>query len=302
MRVRACRGGCGQLPRALALQPNLASAHNHLGNALRDLGQPDEAIVSYRRALAITPAAADAYNNLGNALRDGWRLHEAIASYRQVLQLAPDNARAHNNLGNALADLGQLAAAAASYRRSIEIDPTDASTRSNLLFIRNYQPDLPAGQLLLEAQAFDAFATALAQPYTRWLGNWQAGRSLRIGLVSGDLRRHPVGYFIDGVLTALHARGADRLQFFAYANQAQQDALSARIRACCDGWRSIVGLSDQALAQLIHDDGIDVLIDLAGHTAHNRLPVFAWRAATRAAELVGLFRHDRPGGHRSGDR
>jgi predicted O-linked N-acetylglucosamine transferase (SPINDLY family) len=108
-------------------------------------------------------------------------------------------------------------------------------------------------------------------------------------LVSGDLRAHPVGYFLEGVLAALAAEAAGRLELVAYPSQVRDDPVAQRIRARCHGWHSAVGLSDERLAQRIRDDGIDILIDLSGHTRHHRLPLFAWKPAPVQATWLGYF-------------
>ena len=107
--------------------------------------------------------------------------------------------------------------------------------------------------------------------------------------MSGDLHTHAVCCFLDGVLAALVAKAAGRLQFIAYPTHAQADLTSERIKAYCHGWHSAMGLSDQGFAQRIHDDEIDILIDLSGHTAHNRLPVFAYKPAPLQVSWLGYF-------------
>jgi predicted O-linked N-acetylglucosamine transferase (SPINDLY family) len=107
--------------------------------------------------------------------------------------------------------------------------------------------------------------------------------------VSGDLHGHPVGYFLDGVLTSLAAKFSANLELFAYATRACEDETSKRLRASCKAWHSALGLSDSALALRIREDGIDILIDLSGHTAGNRLPVFAWKPAPIQVSWLGYF-------------
>ncbi|MFT5588869.1 MAG: tetratricopeptide (TPR) repeat protein [Bradyrhizobium sp.] len=118
--------------RALRIKPDFVEAHNNLGNALRDRGQVDEAVASYLRALEINPGYADAYNNLGNARRDLGQLDEAVASYRRALERNPHRIEAHRNLGNALRDLGQFEEAVASHRRVLESLPRDADAHNAL--------------------------------------------------------------------------------------------------------------------------------------------------------------------------
>ncbi len=115
------------------------------------------------------------------------------------------------------------------------------------------------------------------------------GRALRVGLVSGDLHSHPVGYFLEGPLAALASQEHADVELFAYANNVFNDAVTERIKGCCRGWFSALGISDKLLAERIADDRIDVLIDVSGHTAGNRLSVFAWRPAPVQATWLGYF-------------
>ncbi len=140
-----------------------------------------------------------------------------------------------------------------------------------------------------EARRYGELVMRLARPCKVWGNMPDPARRLRVGLVSGDLRAHPVGYFLENVLAALSAHAAGRLEIFAYSNHFSADAVTGRIKACCRGWHQAVGLSDEALARRIHGDGIDILFDLSGHTAHNRLPVFAWKPAPVQVAWLGYF-------------
>jgi predicted O-linked N-acetylglucosamine transferase (SPINDLY family) len=107
---------------------------------------------------------------------------------------------------------------------------------------------------------------------------------LRVGLVSGDLRNHPVGYFLESMLAQIDS---SRIELIAYATDYKVDELTARIKPYFSSWKSLVGLSDEAAARLIHADGVHLLLDLSGHTAKNRLPVFAWKPAPVQASWLG---------------
>lgn len=275
--------------RALEIKPDYAGAHNSLGGILKVLGHLDNAVNSLRRALEIEPGFAQAHCNLGTALQELGQLDDAVASYRRALEINPDDADAHNNLGTALNDLGRLEEAVASYRRALNIRPDYAEVHSNLLFIHNYLADQSAASLLAEARRYGDLAATKARRQANWHNVPDPDRCLRVGIVSGDLRNHPVGYFVVSVLTALSSIAAGRLEFFGYANHYVTDALSERIKDCCRGWRSAVGLSDEDLARLIRDDGVDILIDLVGHTAHNRLSMFAWKPAPVQVSWLGYF-------------
>jgi predicted O-linked N-acetylglucosamine transferase (SPINDLY family) len=282
-------GAIASYRRALEFNPDFAEAHHNLGVSLYEHGQPDVAIASYRRALELRPAYANAHANLGNALGDLGRFDEAVSSYQQALEIHPDHAEAHNNLGNVLKDLGQLDAAVASYRRALELKPASFVTHSNLLFALSFQSGQHVESRLSAARLYGSQAALSARPYAQWDNVPDPDRCLRVGWVSGDMRYHPVGHFIVGVLSALGSVAAGRLEFFGYPTHPRGDELTDRIRACCTGWHSAIGLSDESLARRIRDDGIDILIDLTGHTAGNRLPMFAWKPAPVQATWLGYL-------------
>lgn len=275
--------------RALESDPGLAEAHYNHGVVLLALNQLEGAISSYRRALEIDPANLDACNGLGVVLNLAGQYDEAVACFRKALEIDPDFFQAHMNLGSVLKDIGRLEDAITHTRRALEINPDYAQAHSNLLFIHNYLGDQPASRLLEDARRYGASAARLARPYASWPNAPEPGRRLRIGLVSGDLCNHPVGFFAESVLAALSSGAAERLELHAYPSSTCDDATSRRIRACCRGWHSAVGLSDEALARRIRDHGIDILIDLSGHTAHGRLSMFAWKPAPVQVSWLGYF-------------
>lgn len=271
------------------LFPEHADAHNNLGNVLRDLGQLDEAAVSYRKALLIAPNLAEAHSNLGIVLWDLGQLDEAAMSYRRALVIAPDLAEAHSNLGLVLWDLGHLDEAVERHRIALGIKPDFAEAHGHILFTHNYLSGQSSEALLSEARRYGKLVEEKAKPYSHWPNVPDANRCMRVGFVSGDLRNHPVGHFIEGILTALASDASSSLELFAYLTSFQSDDLTNRIKACCFGWHSVVGLSDERLAGQIREDRIDILIDLAGHTAHNRLPMFAWKPAPIQVSWLGYF-------------
>lgn len=267
--------------RALQFNPSLVQAHFKLGIALAEQGQHEAAAASYREALRLKPDHAEAHGSLANALQAQGHHDGALAHFERAVALQPAYALFHSNLAFALKERGRFDEAAASYRRALECDPLNFETRSNLIFMLNYLP--ARADALAEARQFGVLAAQAARPFTSWKCQPEPDRRLRVGLVSADLRNHPVGYFAQSVLAEL-GRDADLV---VYANQADDDAVSDIIRSHCQCWRTVRALSDEALAQQIHADAIDVLIDLAGHTAHNRLPVFAWKPAPVCLSWLG---------------
>lgn len=266
-----------------------AESHFYMATAFLQLRKLDEAVSSFRRAIEIKPDFSMAHNNLGTALKDLGHIDAAVASLRRAVEIAPGYAEAHYNLGNALRAMGQFDEAVASYRRALAINPDIREAHSNLLFAQNCSTGQPSAAALADARRYGELAARHARPYTQWQSTPEPDRCLRVGLVSGDLRSHPVGHFIESVLAALKSRAAGRIDIFGYTNHPVADAMTDRIRSCCSGWRSAAGQSDQQLAKQIHDDRIDILIDLSGHTASTRLSMFAWKAAPVQVSWLGYF-------------
>jgi protein O-GlcNAc transferase len=275
--------------KAITLKPEFADARVAMGVALQDLGRIDEAIASYRQALDIRPDYAEVHYNLGSALAEAGNTDEAIASFQQALLIRPDYAEALSSMGNSMKDLGLLKEAIESYEQALNSKPNHLTAHSGLLFTHNYLNDQASSRLLADALHFGALVAQQARPYTSWNTPPDTNRCLRLGIVSADLRQHPVGYFSEGVLSALASRASERLELHAYSNHVQFDSTSEQIKACCQSWCSTLGLSDESLAQRIHRDRIDILIDLSGHTGDNRLPLFAWKPAPVQVSWLGYF-------------
>ena len=275
--------------RVLQLAPELAKAHFDLGNALNGLARIPEAIASYRDAIRLDPKFVDAHCMLGNALKEETRFDEAFACYRRALEIDPRSADAHNNVGNTNKRLGRMKEAIASYESALQHEPDFALALGNLLFIQHALAEVPASTLLPRARRFGELTAQHARPFTTWTNAPVSDRMLRVGLVSGDLRSHAVAHFLESVLAALKSQAPSRVELHAYSNHTSVDAVSARIKASCRAWCLAAHMTDEALAQRIRDDGIDILIDLSGYTAFNRLQVFAWKPAPVQVTWLGYF-------------
>jgi predicted O-linked N-acetylglucosamine transferase (SPINDLY family) len=272
--------------RSVALQPENALAHNNLGTILLDLSRSSEAEESFRRALKIQPDFSLAWSNLGVSLRDQGRLEEAETSFRSALAINPDFRNALGNLGVALHDLGRLEEAVASCRRALEIDPERAVIHSNMLFCLSQIAEISPQELFAE---HCRFGTQFEPPFRTnrpiFSNTPDPERRLRIGFVSADFRNHAIAYFVEPILAALSQ--FHMLELHAYYSHVIEDEVTRRLRSCFDCWNPVAGLSDEALATLICGDGIDILIDLSGHTSKNRLLAFARKPAPLQASWMG---------------
>jgi predicted O-linked N-acetylglucosamine transferase (SPINDLY family) len=272
--------------RALEIDPNDAETCSNLGLALHDLGRFDEAVKHYRRALAIKPNYAEAHNNLGLTLHARGKYDESVESCRQAIALMPSFTEAYNNLGSTLQSIGQLEEAIVNYRRALQINPDFVIAQSNLLFSLGYTAQSTPADYLAEALRFEEMVNkSIVAQFSTWQCESQPNK-LKVGILSGDLWNHPVGYFTESLLGQLDL---DSIELIAYTNNPKADDLTARIRPYFAHWRPVFNLNDAAVAQLIHEDGVHILLDLSGHTAKNRLSMFAWKPAPIQATWLGYF-------------
>ncbi len=279
------KSGLVAFQQAATLLPGDAGVHMNLGNALQDAGHLDDAVQSYQRALKIKPTFAMAYNNLGLCFHTLGQPIAAIENYRKALLLDPKFAETFNNLGFVQIDQGQFSEAQDNFRQALKINPNYFEANSNLLLSLNYNANLTPRDYLSVALRFGKIATQHATTrYTTWRCETQPLR-LRVGIVSGDLAHHPVGYFTENLLARLDPA---QIELIAYPTQPNEDDLTARIKPYFSAWKPVFALNDQAAVQLIHNDGVHVLLDLSGHTAKNRLPMFAWKPAPVQASWLGL--------------
>ena len=262
---------------AVRFKPDLAAAHHSLGIAQAAQGELAEAVVSFQQALRLQPDNAEAHNNLGATFKQQGHLAEAEASFQTALRLRPDYSEAYSNLGSALVAQGKVTEGLACYERALRLKPDSAEAHGNRLLALQYRDGVTPSEL---AEAHAEFGRRLAAPLrATWKPHSNAPdpeRRLRLGFVSPDLRRHPVGYFLIRLLENLD-RG--RGEAICYYSNRPTDELTTRIRAAATTWRQVFGWSDQRLAEQIRADQIDILFDLAGQTAQNGLLVFARKPA-----------------------
>lgn len=299
--------------------PGSPEAQYNLGNALAACGKLDEAVAAYREAVRLKPDFAEAWSNLGIPLYHLNRFEEALAAQDSALRLRRDDPGAHGNRGNALFALSRLEAAARAYKTSLVLAPSQAEAAtslgnlwkeqgrheaalaayrwarlaapfhaaagSNLILGLHYAEGVTQEDILAEARDFaKRFEVPAATPL--FAAPADPFRRLRIGYVSGDLRRHPVGYFLSPVLSS-HDRAS--FEIVCYSANPIVDDMTRQLHGWSDHWRTLAGLSDEAAARQIAGDRIDILVDLSGHTAFNRLPVFARRPAPVQASWLGFW-------------
>ncbi|OGU10244.1 MAG: hypothetical protein A2075_21580 [Geobacteraceae bacterium GWC2_58_44] len=270
---------------AIRLAPEELRALNGLGVALQQLGRVEEAACCYREALRIEPRYQEARINLALILKDHGRLCAAERELAEALRLEPESVRLSYNLANVLHFQGRSLDAVAAYRRTLRLDPEHLDARQNLLFALHYSPQFSDRQIFaehLKGARKKAFRPGELSPGRSGLP--PSGRRIRVGYLSPDFRSHAVARFIEPIL-AHHDQS--RFEIFCYANLARPDRTTERLKGLAENWRDLCGVGDDQAARIIAGDGIDVLIDLAGHTSGNRLPLLARRPAPLQLTWIG---------------
>lgn len=284
----AFRAAATLLPREPRVLANLASAIECTG--AKDLG---EAVAAARRAIELDPAFAGAQELLAGLLRDAGRPGESAAVARRAIELASSSPRAYETLGNALFDLGDARGAVDAFSRAVELDPARSATHSNLLMAMHYDDARFSAQKIYDETR--RWADRYADPFTDRAERHRPphpnprdpGRRLRVGYLSPDFRRHPVSLFFAPLLFN-HDPAA--VEVFLYSNTQRPDDVTDRFRGHAGvQFRDVTRLTDDEADELVRADGIDVLVDLAGHTANHRLLLMARRPAPVQATYIGYW-------------
>jgi protein O-GlcNAc transferase len=261
----------------LARFPASASLHANYSKLCLDLRRWQEAYNFARKAADLNPKAQIAWLNASHACNMLGKGQEGEEAAREAVRLAPKQVGAWNNLANALVTQGRVAEAVQAYRKAIELQPDDALGYTNLMLALMYHADAGIDDVVALARAF---STRFEDPVeAERFGHDQVAlpeRRLRVGFISPDFISHAVMYFAEPVLMRLPRQ---HFEVFCYFTYAAGDAVTVRLKAVVDGFRYVPEPDALATAKMIHDDRIDILIDLAGHTAKNGLRAMAYRPA-----------------------
>ena len=304
-------GAAKVLGRTVEMAPRSPEARNNLANVLMELGELEDAEASFRESVRLRPEYATAWQNLGSLLVKMWRPEEGVecfgqalkhdpqlvqahvnlaaafnllerqieaaSSARRAIELAPDTAEAHNNLGVALRALGEHAGAEDAYRRTVELDPRHATGHSNLIFALDFNDRYDIRDHQAERYRWnEQHAEPLVGYIAPHRNDPDPERKLRIGYVSADFRRHSA---VNGFGPMIQHFDRDGFDVICYASNVVEDDVTGALRGAATEWRTCSRLGHEQLAHLIRGDAIDILVDLSGHSAGNRLPVFARKSA-----------------------
>ena len=269
---------------AIKLRPEFAAFHYNLANALMSRGKSADAEMSFRKAIEIQPEYVESYNNLSIVLRDLGRLEESAAASMHALRIKPDYAEALGNLGISLCLKGEMKRGIDAIGKAIEIDPRLEHMHSSLIFYMDLHPGFDTGALQAERRKWaERHASPLFQA-RQFMNVPDPERKLRLGYVSGDFNNHSAA---NGFASLLGNFDRTHFEVYAYSNSDKADAVTESLRRDVTAWRNIYGMSDQAAADQIMQDNIDILVDLSGFTQGNRLLVFARKPAPIQVSMMG---------------
>jgi len=265
------------------LQPDFGDAGACLAHAYLALGRLDEAEAAFRSAIRYQAGNAELHSSLGVVLQTKGFVDQAAACHEEAVRLNPD-LPVYDNLGSAMTAQGRFDEAIAVYREGLRRQPANARVYSNLLQTLNYLPDSDRDEVFREHRRWGELHGHPVDQIRKHANSSDSERCLRIGYVSPDYRAHSVAYFLEPLLAA-HRR--EVVEVYCYSGVPKPDATTERLRAHADHWRKIHGVPDKGIVEQVLQDRIDILVDLAGHTAQNKLTMFAHKPAPVQVTYLG---------------
>ena len=300
--------------KAIAIKSDDADAYNNMGTALQDQHKLEEAIEAYNEALTLKPDYAEAYYNMGNALKEQSKLEEAIEFYNKAIAVKPDYAESYYNMGTALQEQHKLEEAIEAYNKALTLKPDYEAARTQKLHQQalfcdwdsiaedvHLIPELGMSEKDVPPFAFLSLEDSPERHLTRSkiyakvsfsqktlppkLRPSNMPKRLRVGYFSADFKEHPASYLMFKVIEC-----HDRSLFDVYGysiGQPKLDKMREKISRAFDVFRDIHSLSDIEALKIIHDDKIDIAIDLTGYTMHGRTELFSYRPAPVQINYLG---------------
>jgi len=299
---------------AIALRPTYIDAINNAGIVLQILGRLHEAVLAHRQVLALNPEHAETWNNLGVALLAQSLLEEALAAFQRATAIKPDYAEAFYNEGNALRELGVLDGAIAAYQKALQLRPDYADAFSQLAYhrwracdwtdheasqdqllqmVREGTARVPPFYLLsTPASPADQLACAqqwvapLLQPAGEAFPPLREPRPrIRLAYLSGDFHEHATA---DLTAELFERHDRDRFEVVAYSyGRDDHSPMRRRLERAFDRFVDIAPLSHRNAAERIHEERVDILVDLKGYTHGARPQIMAYRPAPVQVNYLG---------------
>jgi len=272
--------------RLIDLNPNKANYLINLALLYKNTGKINKSIDLFKEVFRKEPNNKEGYFNLGNLLRDIGQFNASVDCYEKCISLDPSYFDALNNLANVQFLLGNIDDSIKLYRKTLSIRPKDPYTFNSYLSTLSYSVNFTSETILVEAKKFNNLLESEINFHDKSPPSLCKKKKLRIGFVSGDFRAHPVGYFLKPLLENLDKK---KFEIFSFSNNPFNDSYTVTLKNFFDSWVDIRSLNDKTAAELVYKSKIDFLIDLSGHTGHNRLPIFAFRPARFQLTWLGYW-------------
>ncbi|KAF7077996.1 hypothetical protein CFC21_082476 [Triticum aestivum] len=273
---------------ALHFNPRCAEACNNLGVIYKDRDNLDKAVECYQMALSIKPNFSQSLNNLGVVYTVQGKMDAAASMIEKAILANPTYAEAYNNLGVLYRDAGSITLSVQAYERCLQIDPDSRNAGQNRLLAMNYIDEGSDDRLYDAHREWGKRFMKLYAQYTSWDNIRVADRPLVIGYVSPDFFTHSVSYFVEAPLTH---HDYTNCKVVVYSGVVKADAKTLRFKdkVLKKGgvWRDIYGIDEKKVATLVREDKVDILVELTGHTANNKLGTMACRPAPIQVTWIG---------------
>lgn len=273
---------------ALHFNPHCAEACNNLGVIYKDRDNLDKAVECYQMALSIKPNFSQSLNNLGVVFTVQGKMDAAASMIEKAIIANPTYAEAYNNLGVLYRDVGNISLAIEAYERCLQIDPDSRNAGQNRLLAMNYIDEGLDDRLFEAHREWGRRFMNLYPQYTSWDNPKDMERPLVVGYVSPDYFTHSVSYFIEAPLSH-HNYANYKVVVYSAVVKADAKTLKFKDRVLKKGglWRDIYGVDERKVASMVRDDKIDILVELTGHTANNKLGMMACRPAPVQVTWIG---------------
>ncbi|PRP81687.1 putative UDP-N-acetylglucosamine--peptide N-acetylglucosaminyltransferase SPINDLY-like [Planoprotostelium fungivorum] len=267
---------------AISFNPTYAEAHNNLGVLYERKGNVEKALQCYRVAVSSNPQFIQPLNNIGVIFTAQGKVDEAIVNLMAVIEAKPEYSETYNNLGVLYRDLGDIPQSISNYDKCLQVNPSAPNAAQNRLLSMNYSDTLTVEEV--QRAHFHWGSTVCPKLPPRPNRRVVDGRAIRVGYISPDFFTHSVSYFIESLLSNHNNKECTAV---CYSNAHIEDARTIELRKMVKEWRNVNGISAQEVCKMIVDDDIDVLVELAGHTAGNRMDVINLRPCAIQMTYLG---------------
>lgn len=271
------------LVKALEIEPNYAEAHHGIAYLLHQRRQNQQALTHIQAATRLNPSKVEYFSLQGMVLVALYRHSEALSCYEKGLKISPGYASLWNNYGNALNDLGRIDDSMAAYRKALELPNSSRLAFSNLLTTAHYHPGMSERDILAIIKQWKGKYSS-SHITKRPIKSKVLDRKLKVGMISDGFRSHPVGQMI---ISILEECGKSQFEFFLYSTSNHKDHITSRFEKVADIFLSVEHMDDEQLESRVLEDSIDILFDLSGHNAGNRMMVVAKAPAPVIVKWVG---------------